>query len=168
MFNIEDFILNLNIFNANSKPLGWHDRFGISWTDWNQMHYLLSLVPFDYLFSDQEKEFMKQNIDVYSRARIDIQDLQDTGVLVSGIPIKLHTLKQKAQIINNISQCLEYYNNWIGTTQPINAIAYSPEVLTNLAQIEHSSWVDNNTQKSLLTHHDISPQKLLGADLKLT
>lgn len=38
---IESFILELPIFNSLSR-LSWETTFGISWTDWNQCHYLLS------------------------------------------------------------------------------------------------------------------------------
>lgn len=166
--DIENFILGLNIFKSIKTPLTWEDRFNITWNDWNRVHYLLSLIPFNQTFSEEEKDFIKLNIDRYSKARIDIQDLQDDGILVSGIPIKLHTLQQKAQVITNVGQCLEYYNHWIGKTNPSNAIAYHPETLNKIAQIEQSKWTSDIGPKSLLTHNDISGQQLLESDLKFS
>lgn len=162
--NIEDFILNLNIFNSIDRPLTWQDRFDISWNDWNRMHYLLSLVPFDNVFSAEENDFIAQHIETYSRSRIELQDLQDQGVLVSGIPIKLHTLTEKAKLIRNIDQCLEYYNNWIGVNRPTFAVPYNPDTLNNIAQLEYSKWnsIDRNLSITV-------PSKLiLEADLKFS
>jgi hypothetical protein len=168
MPNIENFILGLNIFKSITNKLTWQDRFGISWNDWNRMHYLLSLVPFGQQFTDEEKEFIKLNTATYSKARIDIQDLQDDGILVSGIPIKLHTLQQKAQVITNIGQCLEYYNGWVGKNNPTNAIAYHPVAMTKIAQLEHSQWTSDIGFRSVLTTDDISNQQLLESDLKFS
>jgi hypothetical protein len=164
--NIENFILGLNIFKSVKNPLTWQDRFDISWNEWNRMHYLLSLVPFNQPFSDEEKEFMKINIDRYTNARIEIQDLQDDGILVSGIPIKLHTLQQKAQVITNISQCLEYYNSWVRQNNSSNAIPYQPATLNKIAQIEQSSWTLGIG--TTLSYDDISEQQLLTSDLKFS
>ena len=111
MPNIENYILNLRVFNQTTKPLNWADRWDISWHDWNRMHYLLSLVAFDHEFSAEETKFMANNIDLYTKCRIDIQDLQDLGILVSGVPIKLHTLHQKTQMIANTAECLLSYNS---------------------------------------------------------
>jgi hypothetical protein len=162
--NIEDFILNLNIFNSTTRPLTWQDRFDISWNDWNRMHYLLSLVPFDNVLSAEENDFIAQHIETYSRSRIELQDLQDQGVLVSGIPIKLHTLTEKAKLIRNIDQCLEYYNNWIGVKQPTFAVQYNPDTLNNIAQLEYSKW--NSIDRNLAI--TVPSKLILQADLKFS
>jgi cell fate (sporulation/competence/biofilm development) regulator YlbF (YheA/YmcA/DUF963 family) len=162
--NIEDFILNLNIFNSIARPLTWQDRFDISWNDWNRMHYLLSLVPFDNVFSAEENDFIAQHIETYSQSRIELQDLQDQGVLVSGIPIKLHTLTEKAKLIRNIDQCLEYYNNWIGVNQPTFAVPYNPDTLNNIAQLEYNKW--NSIDRNLTI--TVPSKLILQADLKFS
>ena len=165
--NIENFILNLNVFKSMPNPLKWHDRYGISWADWNRMHYLLSLVMFDYKFNSEENEFMENNIDDYTRCRVAIQDLQDQGVLVSGIPIKLHTLKEKANVIKNISNCLEYYNHWIGVNSPNYAISYQPATMEKIAQIEHAQWTSGDASLQLSTC-SIPKEQLLLSDLKFS
>jgi hypothetical protein len=165
---IENYILNLSVFKDFGHTKNWVDHFGISWDHWNRMHYLLSLVPWQYHFSDEEKDFIKTNIDLYSHTRVKIQDLQDTGILVSGIPIKLHTLKEKTQLITNISQCLDYYNHWIGVNRPSYALAYKSETLTQTALLEHSRWTTApGNIVSQLTSTDISDQKLLMSDLRV-
>ena len=161
---IEQYILNLSVFKKYKNPLTWKDRWEISWEDWNRMHYLLSLVPFDHHFTDQEHNFMKSNIDLYTTCRIDIQDLQDQGILVSGIPIKLHTLQQKTKLISNVPQCLEYYNNWARSATANFALTYTPAEMTNLAALEHNTWCADTGRA--LTHNDITQQKLLLSDLK--
>jgi len=162
--NIENFVLNLNIFNSLPHLVTWEDRFNISWNDWNRIHYLLSLVPFDHMFSSEENEFINQHIETYSKVKIELQDLQDQGVLVSGIPIKLHTLAEKAKIIRNIDQCLEYYNNWISINRPTFAVKYEPQTLNEVAHLEYNKW-NTGVQDSLLT---VPTKQLLLADLKIS
>jgi hypothetical protein len=164
MPNIEQYILNLRPFQRYKKPLQWQDRWDISWADWNRMHYLLSLVPFDHTFDSEEKEFMAKNIDLYTCCRVDIQDLQDLGILVSGVPIKLHTLQQKTQLIANSSECLLHYNSWAQKNPVSYALPYSPDQMTQVAALEHSKWCSGYGNK--LTYSDISQQKLLNSDLK--
>ena len=162
--NMEQYILNLRPFQAYQKPLTWADRWNISWTDWNRMHYLLSLVPFDHRFTSEETKFMADNIDAYTRCRIDIQDLQDLGVLVSGIPIKLHTLHQKTKLIANSDQCLLAYNNWAQQTVLPYALPYTAQQMNQTAQLEHKTWTQDSGRQ--LSYNDISEQKLLLSDLK--
>lgn len=162
--SIEQYILNLRVFQTHLTPLTWADRWDITWSNWNRMHYLLSLVPFDHKFSVEETKFMAINIDLYTKCRIDIQDLQDLGVLVSGIPIKLHTLHQKTQLIANSSQCLLYYNGWTQQNPTTYALPYTPDQLNQTARLEHSTWTTDHGNQ--LSYHDISKQKLLSSDLK--
>jgi len=163
--DIENFVLNLNCFKNLKHPLTWQDRFDINWADWNRMHYLLSLIPFEHSFDEEEKQFMKDHIDLYSQCRIFIQDLQDAGIMISGIPIKLHTLKEKSKLITNIDQCLINYNKWISYTQPSFALEYRPETLDRLAELEHTSWVKSQSGTAL-TYTDINQERLMLADLK--
>lgn len=164
LVDIEQYILNLRVFQKRPRPLSWANRWEISWHDWNRMHYLLSLVPFDHNFSTEEIKFMKVNIDQYTRCRIDLQDLQDTGIIVSGIPIKLHTLQQKTQLIANAPECLNYYNSWICQNPTEFALPYTADKLNQIAALEHKSWTSDQGNK--LSFNDISKQQLLLSDLK--
>lgn len=159
--DIENFVLKSRPFQRVQKPLTWHDRFGITWHDWNRMHYLLSLVPFNQKFDDDDREFMSINIDLYTQARIQIQDWQDQGLLVSGIPIKLHTLKQKSQLITNAPQCLTYYNQWASLQDPGHALTYTVPDLQDRALLEQSQW--HRDTGNLVSYQN---PKLLSADLK--
>lgn len=166
--NLENFILGLNPFKGIQSPLRWEDKFDISWEDWNRMHYLLSLVPFDYLFTDEEKEFMKTNIDLYSSCRVFIQDLVEDGIMVSGIPIKLHTLNEKAKIVGNVTQCLENYNKWVRLAPPsVPAVTYSPTILEETSQMEQLSWHKTVDQTNASLFGNTLPDfKLLKSDLQ--
>lgn len=163
--NIEDYILTLNVFRSHKSPLTWFDRFGISWTDWNHMHYLLSLVPFDYHFSIEEKKFMSDHIELYTQCRIIMQDLQDQGVLVSGIPIKLHTLHEKSNLISNIENCLLTYNQWASSLNQTYTVTYDAKELNQIAYLEHDKWT-RGTDRSMLTEQHVSRDKLLLSDLR--
>jgi hypothetical protein len=164
---IENFILNLNPFKKYNS-VTWKDQFGITWDEWNKMHYLLSLVPFGHEFSEEDKEFMKCNIELYTEARIKIQDMQDNGLLVSGIPIKLHTLGEKSKVVQNIGYCADVYNQWISHYNPNFGITYTPESLMQLANAETINWnfgqVDKTTK---LTYTDIPKNLLDRSDLNL-
>jgi len=166
--DIENFVLGLNVFKQYNNPLRWQDRFGITWADWNRMHYLLSLVSFGHTFSDDEKLFMNANIELYTECRVTLQDLQDDGILISGIPIKLHTLQEKASIIKNIGECLSYYNRWVMQMQPQYAVAYESKALTEIAQLEHATWATTNPTNSILSKLNIDPITMLSSDLKFS
>ena len=163
--DIENFILRQSIFKSEHCPINWQDRFEISWNDWNRMHYLLSLVKFNYDFTQEEKQFMQDNLELYTAARIHVQDLQDNGILISGVPIKLHTLKEKAQVINNIADCLTYYNKWVAYEQPNFAIGYEPKTLAQAAELEYQKWKSPQTG-AMLTNDELTTKKLLLSDLK--
>lgn len=164
--NIENFILSLNPFRSH-QSVTWEDQFGISWNNWNRTHYLLSLVPFNKQFTQEEKLFLKDNIDQYTRVRAQLQDMQDAGVLVSGIPIKLHTLAEKSRVVHNLEHCVTTYNQWIGVTNPSYAIPYSYESLAQIAHSETAQWqfgsVDTASQ---ISYNDISLDQFQHSDLK--
>ena len=162
---LEQFVLGLRPFAETAKTT-WQDRFDIDWNAWNRMHYLLSMVLFEHEFSQEEKDFMAANIDCYTQARVWLQDIQDAGIIISCIPIKLHTLQEKSELIRNIDQCLIAYNQWVNKHQPSYALTYTPEVLTQAAQLEYTAWRGSDHTRSALTHTDITPLQLAHSDLK--
>lgn len=165
--DIEQFILNLNVFAQNGLSKTWKDHFGIEWNDWNKMHYLLSLNPFGQEFTQEEKDFIKDNIDLYTSARVAIQDMQDTGLMVSGIPIKLQTLAEKSKVVHNLEHCLDTYNKWVSYTNPTYAVEYNPAEIVDRALLENKSWKFGNIDtSSQLTYNDVDSQTLGHSDLK--
>lgn len=166
--NLENYILSLQPFKNLTLQKKWQDAFDISWDDWNRMHYLLSLVKFEYQYTSDELDFMKKYINLYSQCRVKIQDLQDAGIMVSGIPIKLHTLQEKINSVKNIESCVSTYNQWIGVNTPTYAIPYTFENLTYLTYKENSQWFFGNVDTSRLIsyNNDISLDNLNQSDLK--
>ena len=165
--NVENFILGLNPFNKIENKKTWYDQFGITWNNWNKMHYLLSLVPFNYMFTDEEKYFMTKNISLYTNVRIKIQDMMDNGILIGGIPIKLQSFAEKTDIIYNLNNCLDTYNKWIDSNDIKFAITYDANDIVQMLSCDnwnrHQTAIDS---VSKLTYNDISEQLLLNSDLK--
>jgi hypothetical protein len=58
-------------------------------------------------------EFLSINLPAYKNTTNQIDNLVSTGFLVTPIPIKLQTFKEKKQLIKNFTQCFEWYNNWV-------------------------------------------------------
>jgi hypothetical protein len=96
-----------------------------------------------------------------------MQDLQDSGILVSGIPIKLHTMSDKSKIIHNLGNCLDTYNKWITHNNPQYAIGYDPADIADIARVEYNSWKFGRVDtSSLLSYNDIDVEILKKSDLK--
>jgi hypothetical protein len=60
---------------------------------------------------DQHK-FLSNNLSAYQQSQCAIQQLQEHGLLVTGVPIKLQSLHEKQNLIKNFDQSVEWYNNW--------------------------------------------------------
>lgn len=71
---------------------------------------------------------------------------------------------QKTQLIANVPECLLNYNKWTQQNPTPYALPYTPEHMTQVAQLEHSAWTHGHGNR--LSYSDISEQKLLGSDLK--
>jgi hypothetical protein len=93
--------------------------------------------------------------------------MQEDGLLVNGIPIKIHTMAEKAKIVHNLEYCLDTYNNWITQKMPNYAIEYKPAEISEIARIENKSWKFGDVDTSaLLTYNDIDNTTLNKSDLK--
>ena len=58
-------------------------------------------------------DFLKTNIEPYTAVSGQIAKLVDSGFLVTGVPIKLQTFKEKQRVIKNFDQVVEWYNSWV-------------------------------------------------------
>lgn len=96
-----------------------------------------------------ELDFFRNCLPAYKRTVQDLEQLQQIGFLVTGIPLKLQSLAEKKHIIRNFDQCIEWYNAWqqrTGLGQPytmhdIEAQAQDEETRLNSAmhqQLHHS------------------------------
>lgn len=125
-------------FISESK---WLELKGADWPEHNQLHHA-NLIPSEIhqdisKFYDLESvelkvnqtqlDFLNQNLEQYFIAGDQIQGFVATGLLVSNIPIKLQSLSEKQQLINNFDQCVDWYNAWaVNHDQPL----YTPESIS--------------------------------------
>jgi hypothetical protein len=63
--------------------------------------------------TEQEHKFLSEQLPAYGNTIQHINDLQQRRVLVTGIPLKLRSLREKKQLIRNFDQCVEWYNQWV-------------------------------------------------------
>jgi hypothetical protein len=90
LFNIEDYILSLPIFNNQPKKKTWNDIFQIEFKDWNLAHYLLS----DLSGISQQLESKKENLQLeYNGAKLEQFKLQ--SIEKKYIPASLSINDQK-------------------------------------------------------------------------
>lgn len=70
----------------------------------------------DVLVTQEQHEFLSKNLALYNNAARNIQQLQEHGLLVTGVPLKLQSLQEKQSVIRNFNQCVEWYNQWVEKT----------------------------------------------------
>lgn len=98
--------------------------------------------------TEQQHSFLKENLSSYQRIQASIQQLQDNRLMVTGVPIKLQSLGEKKQIIQNFDQCVEWYNQWVDTYN--FGKPYTCDSLDQLADQEEK--ILNNPITPLLTN----------------
>ena len=82
--------------------------------------------------SDQEYNFLSKNIDAYKNTQAQVEKLREDGIMVTGIPIKLQSLREKQMVIKNFDQCVSWYNQWV--EQNRYGKIYTSEQLDRMAQ----------------------------------
>ena len=82
--------------------------------------------------SDQEYNFLSKNIDAYKNTQAQVEKLREDGIMVTGIPIKLQSLREKQMVIKNFDQCVSWYNQWV--EQNRYGKIYTVEQLDRMAQ----------------------------------
>lgn len=149
--DLEKFILSLTPFNRLGKrPITWLEKFDIEWNTWNRIHYLRSLEPFGHAYTEEERALMDSHMVGYNNAVNYINELIEKRIMFSGIPIKLHTLKEKARLIKNAPELLEHYNDWARLAPPnVPALTYSPQVLEQQAAREQLIWTPSASNNLL-------------------
>jgi hypothetical protein len=66
--------------------------------------------------TEQQYNFLDKNFETYANTKLQITKLVNDGFLVTGIPLKLQSLKEKRSIIKNFDQCVRWYNEWVQQT----------------------------------------------------
>lgn len=87
--------------------------------------------------SKKEYNYLQDNLNRYLQINQKLTKLVDDGYLVTSVPLKLQSLKEKANIIKNLDQCLEWYNEWAITNNLGDC--YTSEDLNQLMEKEEKS-----------------------------
>jgi len=113
-------------------------------------HEIMTQVDHDIVKISKDKlNFLEKNIKQY-RSIMDIQnDLVSSGFLVSNIPIKLQTFKEKKKLIKNYEQCIKWYNEWV-TKNNFGEI-YNEEEFKEIYKLEEQK---HNNFDNLLFHKE--------------
>jgi len=91
--SLEPFVQSLPFTSDKS----WEELFGISFENWNECHNGLS----------------NENLDLYKRVHDLISSYVQQNILPSHLSIKLN---HKLLLIENFSDCLMWYNNWLSNS----------------------------------------------------
>ena len=106
-----------------------------------------------YLPEDR-RNFVKHNLKNYLTVNQSIKRMIELGILISPVPIKKQTLKEKKFIVKNFDECVAVYNNWIEHNPNIG----EPVTDENIEQAndrEKSVW--NPTQSNPTTALTVLP-----------
>jgi len=113
-------------------------------------HEIMNQVDYTTVTINKDKlNFLEKNIKQY-RSIMDIQkDLVSSGFLVTEIPIKLQTFKEKKKLIKNYAQCIKWYNEWV-TKNNFGEI-YNEEEFKEIYKLEEQK---HNNFDNLLSHKE--------------
>ena len=98
------------------------------------------------LTTNKEYNFLTKNIDTYLDTNSQLVDLVDKGFLVTNVPLKLQSLKEKKLIIKNFNQCIEWYNQWVEKNN-FGTVYSTPELDTIMSNEDQqlNSLIDQQT-----------------------
>lgn len=89
--------------------------------------------------SQQEYNYLQEHLSKYLQTNTKLKKLVDDGFLVTTVPLKLQSLKEKGNIIKNLDQCLEWYNEW-ATTNNLGD-RYTSQDINQLMEEEEKSLI---------------------------
>ena len=84
------------------------------------------------------QNFLQDNIQDYFNVYLEINKLVSDRTIISGVPIKLQTLAEKAVLIKNFKECVDTYNDW-NSKQP-NRHKVTLQDLGQMAYNEIETW----------------------------
>lgn len=93
-------------------------------------------------------EFLDTNLPIYRNTSMQLESLITDGFLVTSIPIKLQSLREKKDIVKNFDQCIVWYNEWVDKNQFGNK--YSESTLNEISKQEEQKLQLPIAQRNLL------------------
>jgi hypothetical protein len=166
--NIEQYILNLPVFNSQKNKITWGERFGIDFYNWNRMHHIPSNIG--ALLSAPESintllNYKKLSLDdQFSNQLPMIQNKTATQLIVSqSCPATMQFLKHHQQGFDNV-------NNAIKKMEQLDIII-SPPPIKKQTLAEKMYMIDNFDQcldlyNTWIDHHPDLGQPLSKVDLQ--
>ena len=137
----------IKIFNNAICEKDWTALKGPDWpqtlTEFLQGNQTLStiiekeidnLCKTEISITDDEFSFLEKNLNLYTQINSQLSNLVKDGFLVTGIPVKLQTLKEKKLIVKNFNHCVNWYNNWVKENN--FGKIYSPDELDKIMSAE--------------------------------
>ena len=137
----------IKIFNNAIREKDWTALKGPDWpqtlTEFLQGNQTLStiiekeidnLCKTEISITDDEFSFLEKNLNLYTQINSQLSNLVKDGFLVTGIPVKLQTLKEKKLIVKNFNHCVNWYNNWVKENN--FGKIYSPDELDKIMSAE--------------------------------
>lgn len=164
---IEDYILGLPVFSAQTRR-NWKDVYGISFKEWNRCHYYGSNLggvlenrtqetlklpapeslknyrnaefPIAEFLPQEQQKFIEQHRDRYDQALNSVRKMRELGILVTDIPVKKQTLKEKMHMVANLQDMIDTYNDWISDNPEVGK-PIDQEVIQARIEVEHREWI---------------------------
>ena len=147
---------NSTIENAKTLAISTHDITDKTWSqirgkDWPETYadYTRQQLPVPIqqeivsrlnmqttLVTNDEYNFLSDNLPAYKNTISHLEKLKDDGFMVTSIPLKLQSLNEKKQVIKNFDECINWYNEWVDKNN--FGEHYSEADLEVLAQLEES------------------------------
>lgn len=108
----------------------------------NDIKQTLNLLPaLTGKFQSKEMfDFLEKNIETYTAATGQIAKLVDDGFMVTGVPIKLQTLKEKKRIIKNFDDCIAWYNEWVDVNNFGENYSEEKDTTSKLEELKFNSF----------------------------
>lgn len=179
--NIEQYILSLPVFGAQSQRITWQQNYGIEFEDWNRCHYYHSDIGAVALSSQvapaqlpdhssssaataltvvqnnlpqTHRDFLAQHGQHYDQVTESIETMRRLGILPTTVPIKKQTLREKLYIVRNLDQCVATFNHW-AELNPGVTDPVDPDQLRDQAQIEYQRHWDSAAALGYHTHDQL-------------
>ena len=179
--NIEQYILSLPVFGAQSQRITWQQNYGIEFEDWNRCHYYHSDIGAVALSShtapaqlhdhssnsaataltvvqnnlpQTHRDFLAQHGQHYDQVTESIETMRRLGILPTTVPIKKQTLREKLYIVRNLDQCVATFNHW-AKLNPGVTDPVDPDQLRDQAQIEYQRHWDSAAALGYHTHDQL-------------
>lgn len=154
--NIEQYILNLPVFNSQRHKVTWNERFGIDFYNWNRMHHIPSNIGSLLSAPDSIKNLLDYKKQSSTSEQVGNQlpttaSGSATQLIVNQLnPVAVEFLKHHQQGFDNVNNAIEKMQQLdiIVSAPPIKkqTLAEKMHMIGNFNQCLnlYNSWIENN------------------------